>query len=276
MRIIQVSDTHLSAVHDVFSHNTEAVARWLVDQRADLVIHTGDVSMDGAGEDADLFLSAQWIERFEIEMLCVPGNHDVGDLASIKPTQPVNDARLEMWRSTIGPDWWRADRQGWRLVGLDAMLLGTGHADEERQFEWLAEALKTDAPIAIFLHKPLFIDHPEEGPRGYWTVLPEPRKRMLALMSSANVKLVASGHLHIHRQVNIGGISYVWGPAASFVVGESQEDLGGDRMLGVVEHLFEADSVTSRFIRMEGLEDLTIEPVLHILYPAAQVAEDAR
>ena len=180
----------------------------------------------------------------------------------------MNDERLDQWRKMIGPDYWAMDRDGWRLIGLNAMLFDTGHHAEEQQFVWLETAIHTTSPVAVFLHKPLFVDHRDEGPRGYWTVKPEPRKRLLDLLDRADVKLIGSGHLHIHREVTIDGTSHVWSPAASFVCGDSQEDLGGHRHLGVIEHHFTADTVTSRFIRPEGLEDLTIEPVQDRIYPS--------
>jgi len=267
MRIIQVSDTHLSASHLHFSQNNLAVTQWLEAQQADLIVHTGDLGMDCAGGLDDLHFAADWISGFAAEMVCVPGNHDVGDRVEIKPSQPLNDARLAQWRDLIGPDYWSLDRGGWRIIGLDAMLFDTGHPEEQHQFEWLEATISTQLPVAVFLHKPMFIDHREEGPRGYWTVPPEPRRRLLNLLDRANVKLVASGHLHIHRERAFGPTTHVWGPAASFVCGESQEDLGGVRQLGVMEHLFDGDNVTSRFIRPAGLEDLQIDPVQHIIYP---------
>ncbi len=266
MRIIQISDTHHSVAHPYFSENVAATTRWLTGMEADLIIHTGDLAMDGAADPSDLALGAQWIRDTSREMLVVPGNHDVGDHVAIKPTQQVDDSRLEQWRATVGPDFWSVDRGGWRLIGLDSMLMGTGHKEEGRQFEWFADALDTTRPIAVFLHKPLFIDHPEEGPRGYWTVTPEPRRTLLALMAKADIRLVASGHLHIHRHYQHGETDFVWGPASSFVVGESQEELGGDRLLGAVIHDFSDKGVSSSFVRPEGVEDLLIEPVGHLIY----------
>ena len=97
---------------------------------------------------------------------------------------------------------------------------------------------------------------------------PHPRRRLLDLFGKARVRLIASGHLHIFRDVTIDGIRHVWGPSAAFVCGESQEpELGGSRRLGLVEHVFGADSVESRFIRPDGLTDPTIEPHLDVLYP---------
>ncbi len=272
MRLIQLSDTHVSARHRMFEANIEATATWLRENAPELIIHTGDMAMDGAGDASDLDAAAAWHARLGAQLRAVPGNHDVGDTLAIKPEQVVNDARLEAWRSRLGPDYWVEDRGGWRLIGLNAMLLGTGHAEEARQFAWLAEVIATPAPIAVFLHKPLFIDHEDEGPRGYWTVTPGPRRQLLNLFSTARVRLIASGHLHIHRDVMFGDTRHVWGPSASFVCGESQEpELGGSRRLGLVEHVFSADSVTSRFIRPEDLTDHTIEPHQQTLYPRAKV-----
>jgi len=127
-------------------------------------------------------------------------------------------------------------------------------------------------PIALFMHKPLCIDDVSEGARGYWTVAPEPRHRLLALVAAAPVRMIATGHLHIHRQAEIGGIDHVWGPAASFVCGDSQEDLGGARRLGIIEHVFSADGVASHFLRTEDLEELQIEPVLERIYPKTVAA----
>ncbi|MGI9425231.1 MAG: metallophosphoesterase family protein, partial [Hyphomicrobiaceae bacterium] len=200
-------------------------------------------------------------------VLSLPGNHDVGDLAANRPEQPVTEARLAAWHRVLGPDRWARDLGGWRLIGLNAMLVGTALPEEAEQLAWLTSVLRDDRPTALFLHKPLCIDELAEGPRGYWTVAPEPRARLVALLADKPVKLIASGHLHIQRQRTIDGVSHVWCPASSFVVGESQEDLGGERVLGYVEHTFDEDSVVSRFVRPDGLEELLIESIREAIYP---------
>lgn len=268
MRVVQVSDTHISRNHRYFEANNERIAAHVAALKPDLIVHTGDVSMDGAGDVRDLELARRWVEALPAETLAVPGNHDVGDLPAIKATQPVDDARLAAWRGTFGDDRWSRDIVGWRLIGLNAMLFGTDHAQEQQQFEWLAPLLVTEKSIALFMHKPLCVADPSEPACGYWTVSPQPRRTLLELLDPAPVRLVATGHLHIHRQAQIGGISHLWGPAASFVCGSSQEDLGGERRLGLIEHTFSEDGVTSRFVRADGLEDLLIEPVQHMIYPA--------
>jgi 3',5'-cyclic AMP phosphodiesterase CpdA len=273
VRIVQVSDTHLSRTHQDFADNNKRIAASIAALKPDLIIHTGDVSMNGAGDARDFDVSRGWIDALPAETLLVPGNHDVGDLPTIKAEQPVDARRLEIWQDAFGMDRWVRDIPGWRLIGLDAMLCGTGLAEEESQFEWLAQAVDTCWPIALFMHKPLCIDDTLEGPCGYWTVAPEPRRRLLALIDAAPVRMIATGHLHIHRQARIAGITHVWGPAASFVCGASQEDLGGGRRLGVIEHTFSNDGVESRYLRADGLEDLQIEPVIDRIYPKSAVAQ---
>ena len=110
------------------------------------------------------------------------------------------------------------------------------------------------------------IDALDEGPCGYWTVAPAPRKRLAALLEGREVRLIASGHLHIQRHKEIDGVSHVWAPASSFVVGAAQQDLGGERILGYAEHVFDGEEVTSRFVRPDGVEELLLDPVAKEIY----------
>jgi alkaline phosphatase D len=268
LRVIQISDTHISTRHDHFAANVAAMRAWVTAQNADLIINTGDVSMNGAGDTADLDAAAAWHRDLGAPVHSVPGNHDVGDSAALRPDQALDDARLAAWRDRIGPDRWQVDAAGWRLIGLNAMLLGTGHAQEEQQFAWLAEAVAHTGPIALFLHKPLFIVNADEAAAGYWTVPPAPRHRVLDILAGGEVLLIASGHLHIHRQRRIGITRHVWAPSSAFVVAEMQEDLGGARRLGAIEHVFSLAGVDSRHVRPEGLADLPIDPVIDTIYPS--------
>ena len=58
MRIIQISDTHLSAGKPHFADNWAPLAAWIEGQRPDLVIHTGDVTVDGADAPDDMRYAA--------------------------------------------------------------------------------------------------------------------------------------------------------------------------------------------------------------------------
>jgi len=268
VRIVQISDTHVSAEHDDFTENAAVISRAIAELKPDLVINTGDLAMNGCIEPADLDLAAAFHGALGVPVLSVPGNHDVGDRPEIRADQVIDDARIGTFRRIAGADRWIRDIPGWRLIGLNAMLFDTGHPEEEAQFQWFAEAVETDTQIAVFMHKPLFIDHADEGPRGYWTARPDPRKRFLEIVGGRNLKLVASGHLHIARERMFDGVTHIWGPASSFVCGPMQEDLGGQRQIGLVAYTFFEDGFSHHFIYPAGARDLQLDPVASRIYPS--------
>lgn len=270
MRIIQISDTHLSPRHRHFAENAEAMRAWLAAEQADLIVNTGDLSMNGAIDADDMAFAADWHRALGVPFLAVPGNHDVGDVATIRADQVVNDERLARFRDEVADDRWTLDIPGWRLIGLNAMLYGTGHREEAEQFEWLRGAVETTSKVALFQHKPMFIEAADEGPRGYWTVTPEPRKILLDILRKADVQLVSSGHLHIAKKVQHGPVEHLWSPSSAFVCGDSQEDLGGSRRIGAVILEFDADGVVSRFERPAAVADLQIDPHMDAIYPRSQ------
>ncbi|MFL5268408.1 MAG: metallophosphoesterase family protein [Stellaceae bacterium] len=104
MRIVQISDTHLSRDKPHFVANWAPLAAWIGNQLPDLVIHTGDVTADGAGAEADLSFSAHLMDELGIRWRAVPGNHDVDDARHAH--QPVNAERLSAWQRHFSPDRW--------------------------------------------------------------------------------------------------------------------------------------------------------------------------
>ena len=92
MRIIQITDTHLSRSKAHFADNWAPLARWIAAQCPDLVIHTGDVTVDGADIEDDMAYAAGLMHDLGVRWRAVPGNHDVGDAAH--PRQSVTGQRL--------------------------------------------------------------------------------------------------------------------------------------------------------------------------------------
>jgi predicted MPP superfamily phosphohydrolase len=93
-RILQISDTHVSRQKPWFVSNFEAVVAIASAQRPDLVVNTGDISMDGATRDDDLAFAHECHAAFEVPVRAVPGNHDIGD-NPWRPDlpQPINEER---------------------------------------------------------------------------------------------------------------------------------------------------------------------------------------
>jgi 3',5'-cyclic AMP phosphodiesterase CpdA len=268
VRIIQISDTHLSPVKSHFADNWAPLAAWIGAERPDLVIHSGDVTVDGADVEDDLRYAAELMRGLGVRYRAVPGNHDVGDAGH--PRQPVNDERLSRWRAHFGPDRWVEDVQGYRLIGLDAMLLGSGRGEEAAQAVWL-EAVMEEAKgrrIAWFLHRPLFLDSPVEADTGYWSVRPQPRAHLLELVRRHSVALVASGHLHKAHQSLWEGTRYVWAPASSFLVGPAiQPPMPGEKRLGAVLYELNGTALEVKVVETPGLAPHWIDDVIDEVYP---------
>lgn len=272
-RIVQISDTHLSPTKAHFSVNWAPLRAWVATQRPDLVIHSGDVTVDGADTEDDMAHCAALLGELPAPVLAVPGNHDVGEPGHA--FQPVNRERIERWRRHFGPDWWSKDIADWRLIGLDSMLIGSNEADEHRQFEWLVETLEQadGRRIGWFTHKPLFLEGPEEGDTGYWSVKPKPRRGLLDLVERHDVAFVATGHLHKSHDCRFGGCRYIWGPSAGFVVGPAlQPPMPGICELGAVVYDFAGRDVTITQAKVPGLETLWIDDVVHEVYPPREAA----
>jgi 3',5'-cyclic AMP phosphodiesterase CpdA len=271
MRIIQITDTHLSRDTPHFADNWAPLARWITAQRPDLVIHTGDVTVDGADVEDDMTYSAGLLRDLGVRWRAVPGNHDVGDAAH--PRQPVNGERLARWHLHFGDDRWveEVDQRvgGWCIVGLDAMLLDSGLPEEAAQDNWLDAVMAQAAgrPVAWFLHKPLFLNSPEEDDTGYWAVKPQPRAQLMALLRRYRVSLVASGHLHKAHQIVSEGTRFVWAPASSFLVGEMQPAMPGEKRLGAVLYDLVDPTFSAEIMDVPGLREHRLDDVIHEVYP---------
>lgn len=268
MRLVQISDTHLSPGKAHFADNWPPLREWIAARRPDLVIHTGDVTVDGAEIEADLAYAADLLAGLPVRCRALPGNHDVGEAGHRR--QPVDGARLARWRARFGEDRWVEDIPGWRLVGLDALILGLGDAEDAAQLAWLETVMAEAAPrhIAWFLHKPLFLDSPTEGDTGYWSVKPLPRAPLLALVDRYRVALVASGHLHKAHDFRRGDTRFIWGPASSFLVGDRQPPMPGTKRLGAVLYEFAAAGFTAETCEVPGLNPHWLDDVADEVYPS--------
>jgi 3',5'-cyclic AMP phosphodiesterase CpdA len=217
-RILVVSDPHLSPTHGFFWANWRRVCEASKGLAPDAVIVSGDLCINGPDNDAELAFAAQALRGFGSPVYAIPGNHDVGDdPPGQDPDQIIDAPRLQRWLSAFGADRFAFELGGWRVIGLNAQLLGSGLPQESEQDAWLdAELARGAQPIMLVLHKPLFQQSADETEVTRTSVNPEPRARLMRRLAEAPVRLVVSGHLHCHRDMVRDGLRYVWAPSPAF------------------------------------------------------------
>lgn len=274
-RILQVSDTHLSPRSPLFRENLELIRRAVEAAPPDLVVATGDLSLDGADREEDLEFAAALHRAFPAPLLMLPGNHDTGSDIRLAKRQPVDDARLDRWRRHCGQGFGLVDLPGWRVVGLNSEVMGTGHAEEAVQAAFVAAAAADAGArrIALFLHRPPFLADPAETGFDPWCVAPEGRAALAPLLDHPGLRLVASGHIHLHHRFARGPagrrVRHVWAPPLSFSVAPSmQPGLPGERRCGALLHRLGADVVETDFLAPDGIVTLPHEEIRAQTYPA--------
>lgn len=256
--LMQISDTHLSGARPQLVPNFEIAADIVAQRRPDLVIHTGDLAVEAPDRPDDLDFAHHAMNSLSAPWHAVPGNHDVGDNPDegFSPARPVNSDWLSAYRRVFGPDRWTIRQSGWTLVGLNSLLFNSGLEEEAAQMDWLTEILDdTGGPVALFSHKPLFCETPDEEPVLRPFFVPAATRPSLAgLIARADIRLFACGHVHQGRELVHGGVRHVWAPPTSFVLPDHMQPRLGTKACGMVRYRFSPDALEVEFIYPDRLK----------------------
>jgi hypothetical protein len=127
-----VSDSHLSGRAPELQRNWRAVLRHVQRTAPDLVIHLGDLSVDGAHDPGDLHYARTELDRLAVPWLAVPGSHDVGGNPGTADSKhgAANTSRPKRWLDAVGADRWATPGfyPGLRQVALCPVSLRCGNA----------------------------------------------------------------------------------------------------------------------------------------------------
>jgi Icc protein len=267
-RIAQISDTHLSDHKPFFVDNFVRIGEALRADRPDLVLNSGDITLDGAASDAkrgesDLAAARVLHDGLELPMRFLPGNHDIGDCqdAPAHGEGTIDAARRARYLRHFGADWWSFDVPGWRVLGVNAQLLGSDLSAAQEQDAAIAEAAAGVGPrrLALFLHKPMFDRDLGETEITGRFINPAPRLRLVALLDGAAPALVACGHVHQYRSTEAAGARHVWGTSTAYVIPDRVQPRYGTKEVGYVEHRLEPDGThDSRLVQVAGVPTLNI------------------
>ncbi len=269
-RLTQISDPHLTKRHPALTENFHRLSEHIAAKRPDLVINSGDLAFDAPTSPGDLAFAKLLHDAIPVACRYLPGNHDVGDNPTAlgpKPSHPVSDQRLQAYRAIFGEDRWQFEAAGWCFIGLNSLVMNSGLAREAEQFDWLASQLSAlkSKPLALFLHKPLFLDAPDdpELPDTAIRYVPLPaRTRLVKMLAAVDCRLVASGHVHQRRDFTYGHTRHVWAPSAGFVIADARQELIGIKEVGLVEYRFAPDAFEVRHVRAPGQIDIDLDSLL--------------
>jgi 3',5'-cyclic AMP phosphodiesterase CpdA len=264
-QILVVSDTHLSP------KTPDAVANWsaIVDHVAatgpDLVLHLGDLALDGPHGEGDLQYARAQLDRLAVPWLAVPGNHDIGDNPSpvTPPDAVVDSGSLGQWNDLIGPDRWSVEIGGWRVVAINAQLFGSGLAAEDDQWTWLEAELQPQPaapPVAFVTHKPLTAaDDAELAAAPPYRFVPvEAERRLAGLLDRVELGVVLSGHVHQYRVLRRDGIPHVWAPTTWAVLSDEAQTRYGDKRCAAVALDLSGPDLQYELVEPDGIRQLTM------------------
>jgi 3',5'-cyclic AMP phosphodiesterase CpdA len=145
--------------------------------------------------------------------------------------------------------------------------MNSGLVCEAEQFDWLASELASSGgkPIALFLHKPIFLNTPEDQELEATAIryVPFPARRLLVeMLRTANVRLIASGHVHQRRDFTYRGIRHIWAPSTGFIISDKRQERIGMKEVGLVDYRFQPDSFEVRHVRAPGQIDIDLDELL--------------
>lgn len=272
-RLTQISDTHLSRAEHFakLTDNFHRICEHIDSARPDLVINSGDLSWDGPTNRDDLDYARDLHKALPVDCRYLPGNHDIGDNPTAvgkPPSHPASEKDRDAFVGVFAEDRWQFEAAGWRFIGLNSLIMNTGLPSELEQMEWFVAQLSgaNGKPVALFLHKPLFLHTPEdpETPGTAIRYVPQPvRAQLVDLLGAHDVRLVASGHVHQRRDFTFAGTRHVWAPSAGFIIPDRIQEAIGIKETGFVEYRFRPDSFEVRHLRAAGQMDVNLDELRH-------------
>ncbi len=264
MNIAVLSDPHLGSTNPVFVPNWQKVVA-SVNARGDidLAVILGDLALFGSELPEDIAFGRQALDALRMPWLAVPGNHDVGDIARTSGLA-CNAERIALWETHLGSAFWCDDRlEGWRLIGLNSQIIGTGLPEETRQWEALETALSTrgERMPVLFTHMPLFLTDWAEADRSSWALMGAGRARLRRLIADHGIRAVVTGHMHRTAVIDLPDTRMVWCAASSFLsYDHSMPEQPGAATLGytvltLAEGTVDAAFVTPPDLMVSRIED---------------------
>lgn len=194
LKLIMLSDTHVGHAGD--AERLEQLLPYLACERADLIVHGGDLVDSGLSAPAQLDLAKRLVGKLPAPVVLVPGNHDIG--------MRCERGGLSRWRQTFGATEQSVRRGGFRVVGFNSMALTQARASKRDEDEVLAfldaqVPERPGEPVLVLHHLPPVMVPKPGLPQVPWSDRAlATYDRMLERLSPA---AVLAGHWHLGVRV---------------------------------------------------------------------------
>ena len=209
---VQISDSHIGYTGPANADVRGTLAQTVKDINAmpvqpTFVIHTGDVTHLSKATEFDDARSI--LSTLRAPLITIPGEHDV-----IGTEGPKRYAAAFGRRDAQGRGWSSWDQGGIHFVAL--INVGEGETMGilgDEQLAWLEKDLaarKSDTPIVVFGHVPLFAVAPEWG----WTT--GDGTKAIAMLRRFSAATVLNGHIHQIVEHTDGAIRFATARATAF------------------------------------------------------------
>lgn len=240
MKLVQISDTHISHHGGITNDNFERIARFVnEDLRPDLVVISGDINLLSPDDAADRRTAKEMFAQLAAPTRVLAGNHDVGEPGAAPWAGfSATSERVTAFTTVFGPGHWVEICGDYAVLGLNSEILSTGLPEEQAQWDWLATVPEQVAGRAalVFCHKPFWSPMPEVTEHAM-AIPDDARERLLAILDDVNVLAYGSGHLHHYATDQHDAAVTVSAPSTAFVVRGHDALVGpGLNQLGVVEY----------------------------------------
>ena len=88
------------------------------------------------------------------------------------------------------------------------------------------------------------------------------RSRLIEMLDTVDLRLVASGHVHQRRDFTHRRARHIWAPSAAFVIADKRQEVIGIKEVGLVEYRFRPDSFEVRHLKAPGQIDVDLDSLL--------------
>lgn len=255
MRLVQISDTHISHRGGATNENFQKIARFINEQlKPDAVVHSGDIMILDPDNAGDRSAAKNLLGLIDAPLYVIPGNHDVGEPGD-HPFAGINTTsdRVRAHVDAFGGDHWVEFVGDYAVVGLNSEVIGAGIPEEGTQWDWLNTVPDQigDRPTLVFSHKPFWQPTIEE-PAHTLNIPPVYLEGLLEVFNKIPVKSFGSGHVHTYARSTHGDALIIHAPSTAFTA-KGAIDLPALEQLGVVEYVCENGGVEAYFRSIPNL-----------------------